>query len=539
MTQKNKLQLTESRYLKNGTHFWQGNFEQALLVLRHGYRYNSIYELFEAFEFSTESLFFLRSWSFGEVICSTFSRCYNNKVSNSLNWDSIFLLLLASKNEEASNTLFLFLEKNIVLAQISKQIIAVSASQALRGETFLNVKEKKLLNFLNFLQISEKSKQNIINTCIKTNELAPLFDFLRNPENLEVSEKSNINLTETSLLEKEVKINKPMNHLDYIKLFVSIGFVLAILSRLLNGITHKRQNLFELPKRINSVCYSISQADLGKVGYLRGGMNTSIKVNSNARLFPSTTRVSPRIERRTMNNSTQFSKVKKSTYSKKEVMKELTPILKASRFSYRDENGRKVSLNYKNSGASAYSLRINFNETEGFVSFSGSITSYDCYEANKLTFSKRLEYALKELETKGNTSFFTMQKNIETPSGKIESTVPNGDHIEGIKVHRCTERDQADTLVVVKPYNIHKEQTFYREQIESELLIGAGKEENKTNFAEGHDIKTYFTNCVRDSKKSLLCINPKHFTGDSPPHVLVNAETKALTKQRRAYILRG
>lgn len=174
-----QIKIKNRQYLKDGRHYWIGSLFDAILIFENGYSFLSMHELIEAFEIFSSDFTFLEKWTFEEIICSTLSFLSENQPLSSCNWRIVCIYLLCAESSNISNTLLLFLQENFPIDEISvkKQDLLFLCDFA-----YYKVNINNLKNFLNFLNIEKKYKENLIKECVEINNYVPLRDFFSKPE---------------------------------------------------------------------------------------------------------------------------------------------------------------------------------------------------------------------------------------------------------------------------------------------------------------------------------------------------------------------
>jgi hypothetical protein len=113
----------------------------------------------------------------------------------------------------------------------------------------------------------------------------------------------------------------------------------------------------------------------------------------------------------------------------------------------------------------------------------------------------------------------------------------NGDHVRGARDRKSTGDNKENTIIQVKPKHIHVRQTQLRKEVEAGRIFKFGpsgsasqnKERlNQTNFAESHNIKTSFENCLKNAKAVRELIDKSVVTPDCTRNNFFVAEERAL-----------
>lgn len=224
-------------------------------------------------------------------------------------------------------------------------------------------------------------------------------------------------------------------------------------------------------------------------------------------------------------------------------------LLASPTFSYTNKKGEEQTLNYANS---TFRLRpeVQCDLANHFVSFNGTISTYRYYKSDYTCFNKRVKCIQKILSEFSNNELileFKVQQEVFIPNGKGSVDFsPDGDHIEGIRALRATNRTKYDTLVVVKPHYVHLRQTKERTTIESERIQHVEKCKvdnkevlvtgNKTYLSKDHTIETYFNFRIEDSRKCYNSIPDDYFPENCFRNLLIEAENKALSIQKNIYL---
>ena len=100
-------------------------------------------------------------------------------------------------------------------------------------------------------------------------------------------------------------------------------------------------------------------------------------------------------------------------------------------FSYKNEKGKKVNLNYKTSERKFGIPKLTVNENYKHISPNNNIFYYVDYQADSSTFCKRLAYLDSQLTARGSAYTFKCRKNIKVEGDVVNFGKVNGDHVEG------------------------------------------------------------------------------------------------------------
>lgn len=162
---------------------------------------------------------------------------------------------------------------------------------------------------------------------------------------------------------------------------------------------------------------------------------------------------------------------------------------------------------------------------------------YSDYKKDSSTFVKRVKFLQKYLNSQGIDCIFKVPETapILDPDTTYYFNVNmkhNGDHVRGARDLRSTDDNKQNSIVQVKPQHIHVKQTQLRKVVETGTVLKGGLNEkkhlNQTNLSEGHNIQTYFENCLENAKTVRELLHKNVFTPDFTYHHFCAAEERAL-----------
>ena len=179
-----KCRIFEERFLKNGSRYWPGDLEEALLISYNGSFSRNGGELFGSYEMGENLLPLLKNWNYDEVICSALSFYYHLKPINSLDWARILAFLLFPYNKTTSSFVLSFLKNNFFSIELSQKDIFTGNRRILTEVPPSNIRLHNLSNFLHFLQIPETDKNILIENCRKGKNYFPVLKYLQNRDSI-------------------------------------------------------------------------------------------------------------------------------------------------------------------------------------------------------------------------------------------------------------------------------------------------------------------------------------------------------------------
>ena len=571
---ENVIQIVEEEYLKNGSKFWPGSVSEAVLVLQHGYNYQNIRDLFEAFDQSSSIVALLEKRPFVEVVWSAFCFISNNKKSESIDWHSISCFLLFTENINFSNILYVFFEKNIQLGTLSAK---KGAFWSLIGYSSETLRLEFLKNLLKFLKLNPKDYNNVIDNCVKTQNYKPLMDFLANF----VKDSEQKYLEDPSNSQKSTP-----NFIKYLAGFALVGgiFLIRYYKQPIKPVTRQAPivTVFtndyyassneDIPTdNLSSTCSSENvQVNEHFYGNLRGGAsppNTKIICSgrdSNKVLCHATNPCSDQPSTsQSASSQTNITTVENQIESEitsplqcqsdsallKDGQERVKEILEAPTYYYTEtvtqiKDGKQIiskerkDFNYKFPYKKINSMQVSFETNGTYVTVGGSLSGYKEYPYNLKQCKERLNH-VKTLFPNFPYSF-EMRTELTIPQVGVVDACLTGDHVEGTKLHRATNRDRNNTVVVLVPNNIHKALTQTR-KITEQQLMGFSEEtgaetKNKTSFVRGDTIRTHYNVLAQQTVIAYELIDDAQFPPELPRKVLIAAEHKALDIQSKQYI---
>ena len=214
------------------------------------------------------------------------------------------------------------------------------------------------------------------------------------------------------------------------------------------------------------------------------------------------------------------------------------------------------SLNYISSRKATGCPRIFFNISDPlnpYLSFCANIAYYDDYPKDYSTFEKRLDYLNSVMIDGGCPYTFKVRRTLELANGQQIFLSVSGDHVEGVKAHRATNRSRKNTRVVIKYDHIHQQLTELRKVKEKREIDPTYTHLpgfiNRTNFTRAtpnqppDTITTYYTQAARQTCWAYNQIDADQFTPEQSRNLLKYQDLKAIIHQRderlAEYAIRG
>ena len=593
------VQISEKRYTENGALFWSGNISQASLVVHNFFMFNKMADLFDFFEESKGILITFKNVSDSEIFCSAFTFLYDKKEKTTIKWGPICCSLLFPKNVGLSNTLFLFLQKNLDWEGLSVKREALSC---LMNHGFIPLKTNHLTNFLNFLKVKEKSKNKIIENCFKVNNYEPLTQFLidsvKNLKNDEFEkapllEEKNFPLVTNSVIEKlpfseEKNFSLTATRSNYFMYFsLLLLFGLTFLKKFYNPPRHV------LPPVIPSSCQNIFYGgtfelsdNFSESGFLNGGGLNNVPnpelpacniEGCSGSLIVSQVGPNGMEQVIASGESVVASEEKKEVTSieasltKQQVAEVFQTVLEKPKFYYIDKNGKVRNLDYKVTAAGP--LKVNFDVEGGFLTPAGSEAVYKELDDHLETFAQRYAHVHAHLKKNNCVHDFKIRSTMMTAKGEVVNIVLEGDHCEQARALESTGRNKETSFVVLKPKHIHKYltqfrkiseyiRTFYSAQnYENELQKAINKAHadniapvtaqeraqrqnvgyevalrNKTNYVNNDDVDIYFNEMLKETIRAYQMIPDADFPSELSRDTLIEAERTAINSQKKQFV---
>lgn len=214
-------------------------------------------------------------------------------------------------------------------------------------------------------------------------------------------------------------------------------------------------------------------------------------------------------------------------------------ILKSPRFSYNNDLGQTVHLDYDGRYSLTGPFKPFFDTESGYVTAGGSPTVYKNRGYDYQTFLKRVDYLHAFFKGLANPNNFRVRTSWPV-NGQPVSMRMEADHVEGAKVHSATGRDKDDTVAVMVHQPVHKGLTEARRIVEKNRMFNNAKPaevvRSKLSYARGHDIDTYYQNTAVDTDATFDMIPDNLFPPEAPRDMLKAAHRQALAIQKAAYI---
>ena len=578
------FKTVDKEYLENGSKFWPGSISEAFFVLEHGYLYSNIVDLFKAFDQPCSSLILLEKRPFVEVVWSAFCFVSNNKRYDYINWSSVERFILFTETINLSDAFLLLLKNNVELGHLSAKKGAV---QSLIGASFNIVRLNFLKNFLNFLKIDNEDSNHIISSCLETKDYEPLLGYL-------------INLKENSANQY---FEKPPDPQKTTFLFTNNKLKYFLIAFTLFGVTFLTKSYKSSPKILPNergapIAYSIDNSytlfgedvkldkppytfyykeggsDRINSGRLRGGADeppnriicsaidpfandrslsesVSSPVSRPIRQSPETLQSQEQESSSTSPVQTESSVVTPN-YAVKLRSLFLKEKLEKPDFFFRheiqtkDEEGnvkttlKNVNLDYKGVTRLEGCAKVTFDLNTRTVNFGGSLSYYDDCVDNVKNFKERLRIIQKTCPS--DLPQFVTRETLKIPNTTTEIDTPlEGDHIEGSKMHRATNREKKHTITVLKPKNVHKALTTTRKEAEDQIMFVKNADntitrKNKTNLADGHTVEDHFRVLKEQSVSAYQLIDDAEFAPELTREELIKSERLAIRIQKNKYI---
>lgn len=180
MTHINKnVCIKNTSYKKFGRYYWPGTLEDCNTVLEVAFVFPDILTLFDTYDFSEKLCEKTKNWSLGDLTCSALAYKFDGNQLNFVNWRRILSLLL---NDEVTNQILFFLQKNVFHEVSNKNEVLLGAEQILETVVFLQISKNSLVNFLSFLRMDSKDSEKLALHTFNTENFDSILRVLKSKE---------------------------------------------------------------------------------------------------------------------------------------------------------------------------------------------------------------------------------------------------------------------------------------------------------------------------------------------------------------------